>query len=94
VTLQAMPIDAPRLKHYMNSSLNCSIDWFNCFPRLVVFFFLFRLFYAGFGFICFLIVSSFNRCSGEDDSGCDFVRIGGDGVISVTANVAPAAMHK
>eukprot|EP01038_Epipyxis_sp_PR26KG_P010196 gene10196-13716_t len=32
--------------------------------------------------------------SGEDDSGCDFVRIGGDGVISVTANVAPGAMHK
>eukprot|EP01035_Chromulina_nebulosa_P018569 gene18569-24293_t len=32
--------------------------------------------------------------SGEDDSGSDFVRIGGDGVISVTANVAPAAMHK
>jgi 4-hydroxy-tetrahydrodipicolinate synthase len=32
--------------------------------------------------------------SGEDDNGCEFVRIGGDGVISVTANVAPAAMHK
>jgi len=32
--------------------------------------------------------------SGEDDSGCDFVRIGGDGVISVTANVAPGNMHK
>ena len=32
--------------------------------------------------------------SGEDDSGCDFVRIGGDGVISVTANVAPGPMHK
>jgi 4-hydroxy-tetrahydrodipicolinate synthase len=31
--------------------------------------------------------------SGEDDSGCDFVRIGGDGVISVTANVAPGPMH-
>ena len=31
--------------------------------------------------------------SGEDDSGCDFVRIGGDGVISVTANVAPKAMR-
>lgn len=31
--------------------------------------------------------------SGEDDSGCDFVRIGGDGVISVTANVAPGKMH-
>jgi 4-hydroxy-tetrahydrodipicolinate synthase len=32
--------------------------------------------------------------SGEDDNGCEFVRIGGDGVISVTANVAPALMHK
>eukprot|EP01036_Dinobryon_divergens_P034984 gene34984-45281_t len=32
--------------------------------------------------------------SGEDDSGCEFVRIGGDGVISVTANVAPSSMHK
>eukprot|EP01039_Chlorochromonas_danica_P004372 gene4372-4793_t len=31
--------------------------------------------------------------SGEDDSGCDFVRIGGDGVISVTANVCPKKMH-
>lgn len=32
--------------------------------------------------------------SGEDDSGCEFIRLGGDGVISVTANVAPKAMHK
>lgn len=32
--------------------------------------------------------------SGEDDSGSEFVRIGGDGVISVTANVAPEDMHK
>lgn len=32
--------------------------------------------------------------SGEDDSGCDFVRLGGDGVISVTANVAPKMMHQ
>eukprot|EP01037_Dinobryon_pediforme_P018936 gene18936-19274_t len=32
--------------------------------------------------------------SGEDDSGCEFVRIGGDGIMSVTANVAPSAMHK
>jgi 4-hydroxy-tetrahydrodipicolinate synthase len=32
--------------------------------------------------------------SGEDDSGCEFVKIGGDGVISVTANVAPKAMHQ
>ena len=32
--------------------------------------------------------------SGEDDSGCAFVSLGGDGVISVTANVAPRSMHK
>ena len=32
--------------------------------------------------------------SGEDDSGCDFVRLGGDGVISVTANVAPKLMSQ
>lgn len=32
--------------------------------------------------------------SGEDDNGCEFVRIGGDGVISVTANVAPSKMHR
>jgi len=32
--------------------------------------------------------------SGEDDLGCEFVRVGGDGVISVTANVAPKSMHK
>jgi 4-hydroxy-tetrahydrodipicolinate synthase len=31
--------------------------------------------------------------SGEDDSGCEFVRLGGDGVISVTANVAPKAVR-
>jgi 4-hydroxy-tetrahydrodipicolinate synthase len=32
--------------------------------------------------------------SGEDDNGCEFVKIGGNGVISVTANVAPSQMHK
>lgn len=32
--------------------------------------------------------------TGEDDSGCEFVKIGGDGVISVTANVAPKLMHQ
>ena len=32
--------------------------------------------------------------SGEDDNGCEFVRRGGDGVISVTANVAPNKMHR
>ena len=31
--------------------------------------------------------------SGEDDLGCEFVHVGGDGVISVTANVAPKSMH-
>ena len=37
--------------------------------------------------------SDFLLYSGEDDAGCDFVARGGDGVISVTANVAPKAMH-
>jgi 4-hydroxy-tetrahydrodipicolinate synthase len=37
---------------------------------------------------------SFLIYSGEDDLACEFVRQGGDGVISVTANVAPSAMHK
>lgn len=32
--------------------------------------------------------------SGEDDTCCDFMLRGGDGVISVTANVAPGAMHE
>lgn len=32
--------------------------------------------------------------SGEDDSGCEFVNLGGDGVISVTANVAPKLMSQ
>ncbi len=31
--------------------------------------------------------------SGDDDSAMEFVLAGGDGVISVTANVMPAAMH-
>ena len=33
--------------------------------------------------------------SGEDDSGCEFTspEVGGDGVMSVVANVAPAKMH-
>lgn len=41
-----------------------------------------------------LVKKPFLIYSGEDDSGCEFVRIGGDGVISVTANVAPKLMHK
>ncbi len=32
--------------------------------------------------------------SGDDETACDFMLNGGDGVISVTANVAPAAMHE
>ncbi len=32
--------------------------------------------------------------SGEDSHACDWMRRGGHGVISVTANVAPAAMHR
>ena len=32
--------------------------------------------------------------SGDDETACDFMLRGGDGVISVTANVAPAAMHE
>lgn len=32
--------------------------------------------------------------SGEDDLGCEYVGLGADGVISVTANVAPNKMHK
>ncbi len=31
--------------------------------------------------------------SGDDATGCEFLLLGGKGVISVTANVAPAAMH-
>jgi len=31
--------------------------------------------------------------SGDDATGCEFMLLGGRGVISVTANVAPAAMH-
>ena len=31
--------------------------------------------------------------SGDDETACDFILAGGQGVISVTANVAPAAMH-
>ena len=32
--------------------------------------------------------------SGDDATACDFICQGGDGVISVTANVAPRAMHE
>lgn len=32
--------------------------------------------------------------SGDDETACEFMLLGGDGVISVTSNVAPAAMHQ
>ena len=35
----------------------------------------------------------FMLVSGDDASACEFMLQGGDGVISVTANLAPAAMH-
>jgi len=36
----------------------------------------------------------FMLVSGDDATACEFMLLGGDGVISVTANVAPNAMHK
>jgi 4-hydroxy-tetrahydrodipicolinate synthase len=36
----------------------------------------------------------FSLLSGEDSTGCEFMLRGGDGVISVTANVAPGGMRK
>lgn len=38
--------------------------------------------------------SDFSFLSGDDPSGVDFVRLGGDGTISVTANIAAAQMSK
>jgi 4-hydroxy-tetrahydrodipicolinate synthase len=37
---------------------------------------------------------NFQLLSGDDATGCEFMLQGGDGVISVTANVAPAAMRR
>jgi 4-hydroxy-tetrahydrodipicolinate synthase len=37
---------------------------------------------------------SFALLSGDDATGCEFMLQGGNGVISVTANVAPAAMRR
>jgi 4-hydroxy-tetrahydrodipicolinate synthase len=37
--------------------------------------------------------SGFALYSGDDATACEFCLLGGDGVISVTANVAPKAMH-
>lgn len=36
----------------------------------------------------------FMLLSGDDGTACEFILAGGDGVISVTANVAPRAMHE
>ncbi len=38
--------------------------------------------------------SNFVLLSGDDESSLDFIRCGGDGVISVTANVAPSKLAK
>ncbi len=37
--------------------------------------------------------SDFDLLSGDDETCCEFMLLGGHGVISVTANVAPRAMH-
>ncbi len=37
--------------------------------------------------------ADFALYSGDDATGCEFMLIGGDGVISVTANLAPRLMH-
>lgn len=41
-----------------------------------------------------LVGDDFLLYSGADDSSLEFVHLGGDGCISVTANVAPASLHK
>lgn len=38
--------------------------------------------------------ADFALFSGDDATGCEFMLIGGDGVISVTANLAPRLMHE
>ena len=40
-----------------------------------------------------LVGDEFILLSGDDGTACDFLLLGGDGVISVTANVAPLQMH-
>jgi 4-hydroxy-tetrahydrodipicolinate synthase len=37
--------------------------------------------------------AQFALLSGDDETCCEFMLLGGDGVISVTSNVAPRAMH-
>lgn len=41
-----------------------------------------------------LVADDFLLYSGDDETGCDFMLQGGDGVISVTTNIAPAQMAK
>jgi 4-hydroxy-tetrahydrodipicolinate synthase len=41
-----------------------------------------------------LCPDAFELYSGDDNTGCEFLLQGGHGVISVTANVAPALMHE
>lgn len=41
-----------------------------------------------------LCPEGFLLLSGDDETACEFMLLGGDGVISVTANVAPALMHE
>ena len=41
-----------------------------------------------------LVADDFLLYSGDDETGCDFMLQGGNGVISVTSNVAPAQMAK
>jgi len=46
------------------------------------------------GDLRWLCPDDFLLFSGDDETACDFMLLGGNGVISVTANVAPAAMHE
>jgi 4-hydroxy-tetrahydrodipicolinate synthase len=41
-----------------------------------------------------LCADDFLLFSGDDETACEFMLMGGDGVISVTTNVAPKAMHE
>ncbi|WP_022941479.1 4-hydroxy-tetrahydrodipicolinate synthase [Psychromonas hadalis] len=41
-----------------------------------------------------LVADDFLLFSGDDETGCDFMLQGGDGVISVTTNIAPVQMSK
>jgi 4-hydroxy-tetrahydrodipicolinate synthase len=41
-----------------------------------------------------LCADGFDLFSGDDATGCEFMLLGGDGVISVTSNVAPRRMQE